>query len=463
MKLTDEQKYKLLRDYSVWEERFDKNGMLKSRHLVLPNLGDAIYDGLDYHFLTTKDNEQIYFYNGGYYEPKGEQIIKDMVEQLLEKQTTEHFKNEVCGYIRDKNYQDREIFDTPLNLINLKNGVYNLETKKLLKHDPKYYFLNELPVKYDPSADCPKIKKFLQEVVYKEDIPVIQEFFGYCLYRRYHIHRAAMFLGGGKNGKSTTIKILEKMLGKKNVTNKELQRLMYDRFSRSALYGKLLNAAADISDKALKQTGLFKMLTGEDSVNADVKFKSDFDFTNYAKFLFSANILPKSEDESYAFYRRWILISFPNTFEGKNCNPNILKELTTENEISGLFNWSIEGLEQILQNGDFSYGKTVEDVMEQYKTLSDPVYAYCQEFLKCVIGSGIVKEKLRGHYVKWCKKNKLPVIPANMLTGELKNHLPDIRDGKLGGKGKQKTAYMNIDWQDNKNPNPDTKLTGVET
>lgn len=462
MKLTDEQKYKLLQDYSVWEEQFDKNGMLKNRRLVLPNLAEAIYEGLELNFLTTKDNEQIYFYNGGYFEPKGEQIIKDLVEQFLEKQTTEHFKNEVVGYIRDKNYQDREIFNSPIHLINLKNGVYNLETKKLLPHDPKYYFLNELPVKYDIAADCPKIEKFFTEVIYKEDIPVIQEFFGYCLYRRYHIHRACMFLGGGKNGKSTTINILEYMLGKKNVTNKALQDLIYNRFSRSALYGKLLNAAADISDKALEQTGIFKQLTGEDSVNADVKFKCDFDFTNYAKFLFSANTLPRSEDESYAFYRRWLLISFPNTFEGKNCNPNILQELTTEDEMSGLFNYGIKGLERLLQNGDFSYGKTVEDVMDQYKTLSDPVYAFCQEYLRCVIGAGIVKEKLREQYIKWCKKNKLPVVPANILTQKLKDHLPELRLGRKGGTGKQKTAYMDIDWQDGKNPNPAMKLTGVE-
>jgi len=65
--ITDEQKQKLLQDYSVWEE--DDKGNVK---LILPNLGELIYNAFDYNFLTTKDNEEIYCYNGGYYEPKGE-------------------------------------------------------------------------------------------------------------------------------------------------------------------------------------------------------------------------------------------------------------------------------------------------------------------------------------------------------------------------------------------------------
>jgi len=454
MILTDEDIRGLLQDYSVWEE--DDDGNVK---LILPNLGELIHDGLELHLLTTTDNKEIYSYNGGYYEANGEQIIKNLVEQFLGKGTKEHFKNEVYGYIRDKNYQSREIFNPPVNLINLENGVYNIETGELLEHDPKYYFLNELPIIYDPKAKCPKIKKFFNQVVYKGDIPTIEEFFGFCLYRRYHIHKACMFLGGGRNGKSTALSLLKHLLGANNVANKELQALIYNRFAVSALYGKLANVSADISNKALERTGLFKSLTGGDTVDAEKKFKDSFSFVNVAKLIFSANQLPKSEDDTYAFFSRWLLISFPNTFEGKKCNPNILEELTTEEELSGLFNDSIKGLHRLLKNGTFTYGKTVDEVMTQYKTMSDPVYAYCTKFLKCETGNHILKADLWEHYVKWCKKNKLPITPHNILTGELSKHLPELRPGKPGGRGNRKPAYMNIFWQNEENP--DTKLQGV--
>jgi len=296
-------------------------------------------------------------------------------------------------------------------------------------------------------------KKVFSEVVYKHDISVLQEFIGYCLYKKYHIHKATMFLGGGKNGKSTAINLLIALLGKENVANKELQEIIYNRFATSSLYGKLLNASADISSKALSKTGKFKELTGGDYVEAEAKFKDSFNFTNYAKFLFSANALPKASDDSYAFYRRWILISFPNTFDGKTCDPNLLEKLTTEEELSGFLNWAVDGLQRLLANGEFSYGKTVEDVMELYKTLSDPVYAYCTEFLKNQIGGHILKENLYKHYVKWCKEKQLPIIPKNILTGNLAKHLSDIKMGRIGGKGNQKPAYLDIGWKIEDNTN----------
>jgi len=451
--ITEPTREELLEKYNVWIKRYDKHGVEISKKVNFPNLGELIFNALGYHFFTTKDSEELYWYNGGYYETKGEQIIKDQVEYFLGENTTEHAKNEVTGYIRDKNYQDREIFSPDPNLINMQNGVYNIMIQEITEHSPDYYFLNEIPVIYDPKAKCPKITQFIKEVVYEQDIPVLQELFGYCLYRKYHIHKACMFLGGGRNGKSTTLSLLKSFLGEKNVSNKELQRLMYDKFGRKSLHGKLANIAPDISDKALETTGIFKALCGGDRVNADVKFKDDFDFLNTAKLIFSANKLPKSEDNSYAFFSRWILISYPNTFEGKNCDPYILDEITTPEELSGLFNRSIEGLSRLLSTGSFSYGKTVEEVMDQYKTMSDPVYAYCQEFLKCETGKHILKADLREHYVNWCKKTKLPIVPGNILTQELANHLPELRTGQPGGRGKRKPAYMNITWQENNGKN----------
>ena len=86
--------------------------------------------------------------------------------------------------------------------------------------------------------------------------------------------------------------------------------------------------------------------------------------------------------------------------------------------------------------------------MEQYKTLSDPIYAYVQDFLMCRTDEHIFKDELRKHYVRWCRKNKLPVTPKNMLTLKLGEHLSEMRAGKTGGKGNQKPAYMNITWKE---------------
>lgn len=453
-------KRELARQYKIFNYKEIKNKEGETIYIKSgvnpPNLAELILNEYDFNFLTTKDNKQIFYYNDGIYHSEGETKIRSIAEEFMEEQTKTHYKNEIEDYIRDKNYVNREIFITSPIYVNVKNGIINLKTKELLPHTPKHYFLNEIPVNYKPDITPPKIKKFFQEITYKEDLLTLQEFIGYCLYRKYHIHKACMFLGGGKNGKSTAINLITTFLGKENVSNKELQELIYQRFASSKLYGKLLNAAADISDKALSKTGKFKELTGEDRIDAEMKFKDSFSFVNYAKFLFSANKLPPANDDSYAFYRRWILISFPNTFTGKKCNPDLLEELTTEEELSGLLNWAIEGLQRLLKNKDFSYNKTVEEVAEQYKLLSDPEYGFKQEFIEESTGY-LPKNEVYNKYKEWCKKNKLPIAPSNSFTIKIKKHIKDFDTGRHMINGKQTTTYDNISWKTTKKSEKEVK------
>jgi len=412
---------------------------------VPKKLADFIRE--DYRFVTFDDTDELYVYGEGIYCPGGESLVKGLCEKYLGKEASTWRVNEVMNHIKRTTYINRSKIDAGINLICVENGILNLKTKKLMPHTPDVVFLNKIPIVYNPDADCPRVKQFFEEVCYIEDIQTIGELFGYCIYRDYPVHKAAMFLGEGSNGKSKTIALLRKFLGQNNVSSKELGELVNDRFAAIELYGKLANVCAEITADALKRTGIFKALTGQDLITAARKFKGAFSFVNYAKLIYSANKLPMTGDKSYAFYRRWILLSFPNTFEGENADPNILEKLTTPEEMSGLLNWALQGLYRLLKNGDFTYGKTVEEVQEQYEELSDPVYAYVKEYLEVSPGEAIAKDELYEHYVKWCKERKLPITAKNMLTKELNKHLPEMRTGYIGPRGNTKPAYRNIAWK----------------
>ncbi|MEA3313541.1 MAG: phage/plasmid primase, P4 family, partial [Caldisericota bacterium] len=397
----------------------------ENKEFIPKKLADFIME--DYRFITFGDTDELYTYERGIYRSGGENLVKSLCEKYLGKENSTYRTNEVVNHIKRGTYTSRDKIADNIELLCIANGILNVKTLELLPHTPDIIFLNKIPVNYNPDADCPKIKQFFKEVCYPEDIPTMRELFGYCLYRDYPIHRAAMFIGEGSNGKSKTIGLLRKFLGQENVSSKELRELVSDRFATIELYGKMANVCAEITADALRRTGIFKALTGQDLITAARKFKGSFSFENYAKLIFSANKLPMSSDKSYAFYRRWILLSFPNTFEGDRADPNILEKLATPEELSGLLNWALNGLDRLLKNGDFTYGKTVEEVQEQYESLSDPVYAYVKEFLKVEIGEVIVKDELYEHYVKWCRERKLPVTAKNMLTKELSKHLPEMR------------------------------------
>ena len=446
MQLSDDKKQKLMQQYVVWEEKFNSKGEFVGKTLNLPNLGELIYNELGYHFITTYDNQEIYCYNSGSYEPKGEPIIKDHVEQFLEEETREHYKKEVIGYIRDKNYQERTIFNSDKFLINLENGIYDIKHNAFIEHDPKYHFLSKIPIEYNKKAKIKKTKQFLKQVLKTEDIKRLQEIFGYCLYREYHIQKAFMFLGEGANGKSTILNLLKCMLGNHNVSSVSLQELCENRFAPSNLYGKLANIYPDLPDKTLTKTGMFKILTGGDTISAEQKFKDYFNFINYSKLIFSANKLPESRDDTNAYFRRWEFVNFPYTFYGDKCDTKIIEKITTEKELSGLFNWSLTGLRRLLKNGCFTDSRSVDEMREKYQRLASPIAAFVMDCLEIRPEKYIIKDDLYRCFAEYCVKKGLPVIQKNVFSMKLHEHVK-VNDYRPTISGKRVQAWMGIGFE----------------
>jgi putative DNA primase/helicase len=298
---------------------------------------------------------------------------------------------------------------------------------ELKPYNPDNMFFNKIPVKYDPKADCPNIKRFLNEVTAtKEDIDILLEVIGFCLYREYIIAKALMLVGGGSNGKSTFLNLLKAFLGKENVSGRSLQELEENRFAKADLHHKLANIYADLPDKALWRTGTFKMLTGRDLITAERKFQHSFTFENYAKLLFSANKVPEAYDDSDAFFRRWLIIVFPNQFINEKADPYILQKLTTPEELSGLLNLVLPALKRLLEKGQFSYSKTTEEIREDYIRKSSPIAAFVMDCLEVDSDAFIIKQDLYNAFAAYCRERKIPCVTKDTFFKNLPQHIPVI-------------------------------------
>lgn len=400
----------------------------------------------EFHYITRETDEVIFLYHAdkGVYTPNGEAHVKRQIKKRLGKHFSRHRQNEVLAYIEAATIQ--KVKDTPPYLIAVKNGILNIKTGKLEKFTPEYFILNALPVKYDPKAKCPKTLKFLDEVVHKDDKQVLQEWAGYCLYRRYPIHKALMLIGEGANGKSTWMEVLRTLLNNENVSTEPLQSFEANRFSVVSLYGKLANIYPDLSDRSLRATGSFKMLTGGDTITAEYKFKNRFCFKNYAKLMFSANKIPECKDDTTAFFRRWIIINFPNQFlpDDPKTDPNLIDKLTTEKELSGFFNWALEGLKRLLKNGKFSHAKSVEETRQQYTRASNPVKAFVMDNVEFEAGSFVTKQALYEAFIEYCKKMNLPTVSKNSFGIKLPEYMPKISTIRKRIKGKSTRCWGDI-------------------
>lgn len=398
---------------------------------VPKRLADFIMSKYFFKTISTNRSDIIYVYDGGVYKNYGETIIRKECETVMGENVKNIYVNEVVGCVARSTYILPEQINQDPYLINLKNGFYNLREKRLIPHTPEIFSLTQLPVYYNGELDCPRIKNFISQIVNEKDVPVIQELFGYLLWKDYFIQKAFMFIGDGSNGKSTLIRLIKAFLGSENVSNISLQEFDKNPFAKASLYGKMANLYPDISDVALRQTGTFKALTGGDSISAEFKFKDKFSFTNFAKLIFSCNKLPETRDFTTAFFRRWIFINFPNRFEGNNDDKNLIEKLTVEEELSGLFNWALEGLERLLKQKDFSNTTSAEEVEIQYKKMSSSVAGFVEDMCEQDSEAEILKSEIYLAYCKYCRDNQLPADSEQTFHKKLPIYAPYIKQMQI--------------------------------
>lgn len=402
---------------------------------------DVVAEGIleNYHIFSMRDNGEIYLYKDGVYKSKGTEAIVDTEIRNLHNdlfikywdivnsafplphvpKATTKYVSEVLAYIRAYTHIDREEIDTNQDrYINFKNGLFDLEEWKLINHDPKIRNIAQVPVTYNPDADCPVISRYFESCILPdESIKVLTEFAGYCLTTDVKLQKAVMLYGKGSNGKSVFINLLKIILGKDYVGGESLHNLEIDKYRVANLYGKRLNAFPDLKDTPLQTNEVFNTLTGNDlQLTGERKYQHDFSFKPTVKLLFSANKIPFAYSDNYAYYRRWILIEFPHTFEKDEIDENIIEKMTTEEEKSGFINLMIEGLKRLLHNRRFSYDLGVDEIEKQYLLHSDNVQVFEEQCLRDCSGNEEPTEKslVYKFYCRWCEQNKL--IPAKQKT-----------------------------------------------
>jgi len=381
----------------------------------------------EHRFAATSVKSPLYHYDPetGIWRPNGSEVIDQLVRVKLKHLWKSNYKNETEAHIRAGSYIDSKLLGGHKDYVVVENGLLNLKTRELTKFDPDLYELSRIPVKYDPNAKCPRIEKFLSEVLLPQHIDTFYELAGYCLYKDYPFAKFFIFHGGGNNGKSKALGLLSAFLGDENVSKLSLQSLTTEGFRTSEIHGKLANICGDIPSKPLGDTGLLKQITGGDAITLERKYHDPFATTCYAKLIFSANEIPDTRyDKTDAFYRRAILIPFPNKFDPEDplTDPYILDKITTPSERSGLLNKALTGLSKLLQRGVFTGEKSTEERRIEYMREANPIQYFAEIYLEQDVDPDhfITNHEMYNYYIAVCRSiNKTPKSP-NVFSRELR-------------------------------------------
>ena len=157
--------------------------------------------------------------------------------------------------------------------------------------------------------------------------------------------------------------------------------------------------------------------------------KSPFNFVNHAKLIQVTNELPEIKEDTIAIFSRLIIIDFEKTFI-KNANPNLIDELTTGEELFGLFHILLKRLPRVLKSG-ISYSKSIE-TLEQYQLRMNPVNYFADCYLEKASESKVKKDIVYKKYKEFCYRNKIHPKSETKFSQEIRKigyEYKQLRDG----------------------------------
>lgn len=308
--------------------------------------------------------------------------------------------------------------DIEKHWIQFKDKIYDIKTNKCFKASYRFFVRNPIPWKVGDSEATPTIDRLFSEWVDKEYIDTLYEIIAYNTCSDKFMQRIIALCGGGSNGKGTYIKLNYKFLGEGNYVSSELKSLSEDRFEPAVLFAKLLCVMGEVSHNDLRNTNQLKKLGGEDKISFQFKGKTPFTADNTATCICLTNSMPITPDKSLGFYRKWLIIDFPNQFE--TIKGNLIEEIP-QVEFENLARKSLMILKKLYETQKFTSEGDFSERMRKYEEHSNPVIRFVEEFYEEEPNSMITLREFTNSCNDYLKSKHLRVMNAIQIGKILRN------------------------------------------
>ena len=424
--LSDEDIERITRDGAFPEETFYKGkSFLHNNFAVFLKNNNHI----------KRINGQLHVYEDGIYIQGAREIEAQMVRYLPMMKTAQ--RTEVLKYLDIICPHNEPTADA--NLIAFANGIYDIAHDTLSDFSPDIVITNKIPWNYNPEAYSEIADKTLNKIACNdaEVRSVLEEAVGYSFFRRNEMSKAFFLTGGGSNGKSTFLDMVNNVVGDKNRSALGLEELE-ERFSVATLGDKLINTGDDISDDFLQGKALanFKKLVSGNEIKAEFKGENVFYMKPYTKFFFSANDLPRIRSKgSGALMRRLVIIPFNAKFskEDPDFDPYITWKLRDKEVMEYMIRLGIEGLRRVLTNNAFTEAAKVKKELHDYELENNPILLWLQEKNVTEIVNQPIRDVHKAYRV-FCVENGFNEMNLSTFSKELNKRFGLIsKQAKING------------------------------
>lgn len=400
------------------------------------------------HWRNVVESDRLWRYDAdaGLYRDDGESAVRQALVDGLREQFKAHEQREICEQLRGRHTVTKDRMGGPDGAVLTENCVIEIDRDDFDTRDPTPddEFMGRVETPFDSEADCPRWRAFLKEVLPKgSDRKKVQEFAGYMLHHWGLPHHKALFLvGPTASGKSTLLDTLRAMLGSDSVASLTPQQMAGERFGGAELRGAWANIRNDIPANTIQNVGQLKEIIGGDPIKAEKKHEDPFMFEPTAKHAFSANQLPDAEVNDEAFFRRILLVPVPDTVPRGERDPKLDDKL--QDELPGILNWALEGLDRLLKQGQFTADRTPAETQRTWERWGHSVDRFEETCLEESQGNAIPKSDLYSAYVAFCEDEGIPKDTQHKMTRALKQS--GYEDGRQYVDGSQQRCIIGVDW-----------------
>lgn len=368
---------------------------------------------------------RLYLYVDGVYCPDAASWAAGQVRELLGERYRRRHLDEVMSWL--KATQPTIPLEQSIQILNLDSGLLDWNSGQERPHDPAVLSTIRIPHRWNPGAKSPTIDAFLIEVLPGDAIDFVLEVIGHCLIPDNRLQRSVMLVGPGGNGKGTLLNLIRALLGPANVSARSLHSLAENKFAAADLVGKLANVCGDLDARAIERSDVFKMVTAGDVMSGEHKFGRAFTFVPFCRLLFSANEVPPSADQTMAYFDRWLPVPMTCRFRGtKDEDPDLLRKLTTCDELEGLLVQAVGALRRLMERGRFDIPASVKDELTRFRSHVDTVMAFITDSCELDLSAWTPRRELYPAYTKWCAANGRRPLASRNVYAKLLEHLPSL-------------------------------------
>jgi putative DNA primase/helicase len=340
-----------------------------------------------------------------------------------------------------------EALDARPWLLNVANGTLDLRTAELHPHDRDDLLTQIADVEWSDGASSPTWDAFVKMAMGgKLELALyLQRLVGFAITGLTTEHVLAFFYGTGRNGKSTFVNALRRMLGEYACAAP--RELLFESKTGerhpaelARLHAKRLAVCAEIGEFTTLDEAKVKDLTGGDAISVR-RMREDFwDLQPTHTLLVSGNHRPVVRGDDLGIWRRIRLVPWLVTVADADVDTGLPEKLAAE--LPGILRWAVHGCLEWQRIG-MAEPEEVLLATEGYRAESDSLGEFLDRYVLFGRQERCTKKALRERYEAWCEEQGIRPVPARRLGDRLRDRavvhttvrdMGRVRDGWRGAR-----------------------------